>query len=787
MKAIFLLSLLVCFLASTTRASNEQLQNLIGTTVNFACSDQNISYIAQICQLVHLANSSNFLATVQSAQSLDYLLNTTFPSFNGSDFIQNYLPPQLQSLAHTLKLDTLYLDQPYVYINLGQTQAARFSGTVSFANVNGVFLDVALSRTVPISAFFIVTMPFVSINSLLSNVFPVNFNPFFDIFSGNSNFSLEATTGFDFAPIPELKPASLPDVLATWNSPFIGLSARLKVSEKDNNISNFLRKYLGPDAVYLFNLSIDTTGFYGFVGLPAAQILPNLTLTNFGVTVKVQMTNPQPQLSFGGQVTLTVGDYPLQLWGSLTFSPLGADFALGMNGLWSKPFGLDRLTFGNLAIGAGITWNGVPKEIIGSGEIAYGADCYVGTTFVGYGFCLFANGVVGIDVTNTANNYFKGNVSKLDLDTILRAVLGSQDTQPVVIPPVITTAVGFPQGLGTSYSLVANKVKSGYFLEGAAQLFNMSASISIKLDTVLKTFSGYAEVSPINFGDVFTFIGTSSKMGPFVNISAALFPPAFSFQMSAIVTVLGITKSVNVNFDLTRMFFPIQGALHKGVLLTNLGVELKYDSFNDFNFNVTGMVQMNQQLLNLIQNITGNLTIQLQNAKAKVTSSQADVAQAQATVAAKAASICGGDINTYCSKKSCSNIFCTFVSWIVDKTCVAACNASQLALSVATGVLNGYQKTLTATLTVLGGLSKASDFISNNVVTVFNIVDASFSMTLNAANKNSFDAGILVDVDLIVLGTTYKRQLLWNFTSVDAIQQVLVNEALAIIKSKFTS
>ena len=379
---ILFVSLLICSLTLPAFSSVTVLTNLLGTQSNFSCDDLTISNISDICNLANLPNSFNFSAFIESAQNLDFLLNTTLPFFNGSVFIQEYLPPQLQSLASNVKLDQLFINQPYVYINIGNNDALRFSGNVSFMNIANVFVDVAFMRSNPVSAFFIVNLPFSSINALLSSFIPIDFSNFFDIFSNNSNFTLCATNGFDFTQIPELKPLYLVNT-NIWYGPFFGITANMMISQNDNNVSNFLRQYLGQDTEYQFSMSVDTSGFNGFLGLSPLQISQNLTLTNLGVTVTVQSLSPEPQISFAGQMNLVIYNNPFILDGSVTFTPLGVDLSFSSFAIWNNAFGLNRLSFGNLTLGGGISYTGTPTEFTAGGMIAYGLNCFVNQTIVG--------------------------------------------------------------------------------------------------------------------------------------------------------------------------------------------------------------------------------------------------------------------------------------------------------------------------------------------------------------------------------------------------------------------
>ena len=194
------------------------------------------------------------------------------------------------------------------------------------------------------------------------------------------------------------------------------------------------------------------------------------------------------------------------------------------------------------------------------------------------------------------------------------------------------------------------------------------------------------------------------------------------------------------------------------VYYTDMSVESKYENFMNFNFNVTGNVRINQDLFNLAQNVSITLSNILNTASSEVATAQQSVLNAQNDVNAKAASVCA-NINDTCKKKLCSNILCQWTSWIIDQSCSLACTAAQKVLSLARSTLEKTQTVLSATQKTFGTLAKAADYVKNNVVTVFNIVNAGFNMNLNATNKDGYKEGISVNANMVILGESYNSNL----------------------------
>ena len=639
---ILFIAFLLCF--STLNAANTQ---------SYSCATSET--IQKVCDMAFFPRALNLTFTVGTAKTYDTLLSTTFPNFTGSQFSQNYLSPTMQQLAHLIQFDTLKIINPNVTINTGKTYAVRFSGVFSLFNID-TQLDALFIKNSPVSALFAASLPFSSLATILSKFFPMNISKVLDVMGGGSSLSLIVTNGFDFKPIPDLKPSYLIGVDA-WVNSSLGLYANVRLTTGNNPVSKFLRKYLGDSAALQLAIGLNQTGFRGYIGIVDFQITKNLTLSKAGISIIIDSSNPDPTIGLVAQMKTLVNDYTLTFDGSLTFNPVSVGMSFSMTGIWINALGIDRLYFGNLLLSAAISYEGVPTEFAVGCEIAVGLECYNVQTFQGNGYCLRGQGYVGIDLTTPANNYFYLDVSALSLDIILRAFLGSKSNQTVAVPDILNNALQFPTGLTLAYStkdktLVNIKLRAGYLMNGTISVFGATATIQLQILTLAHKISAYVAASPINFGNVFTLNGDSPTSGPFLNITANLFPPVLDVNMAAKITVLGISASVAIVINTQRLYFSVSGPLLYGILIANFTVELLNQNWKGFNFGISGNIQMNQDMLALISFVSSQVSVGLKNAQTQIVNGQSSVTKAAADLEAKKAQVCA-DINSKCGSTVC--------------------------------------------------------------------------------------------------------------------------------------
>ena len=842
---------------------------------SFSCLNPTNPNFFQICNLAFFPPSTNLSGTLSLAGSHDVLFQTTFPSLNTSQLVQSYFSPTLQRLAHLVKFDTLAIINPTLQINVGATQAFHFSAVVSLLNLQNIQIDLLAMKATTPNLLFGLSVPFSSFPIFINAFLPIDVSPIFDVFNGStSSFSVVLTNSFAFDNIPELQPSYLTKVTG-WDSNSINFYLNVSLSTGTNLISKFLRKFL-PSTPLILVVSVSESAFQAHVGIQDIRISNSLVLASAGVGISINRTDTKPTFFLDASLQLTVSNYTLTFTGKLSFTPLDCGLDFSMAGVWVNAFGLSRLSFGNILLGGGITYEGVPSRFSIGAEIAIGMVCYDSTnTFIGNGYCLHGAGYAGVDITEPNNNFFYVQISALSIDVLLRALLGSQTTQKVVVPPILNQALSFPNGILASYALVDQtlpnlSIKAGYVFNGTISIFSASATVQMSYYIADYHFTLLAYASPINLGSVFSLTGGSANGGPIINIDVGLFPtPVFKVSMSASVTLLGISASVAIDINPDRLFFAISGPILYGLLYGDFAVQLINNNFQSGSFSIAANIRMNQAMFDLISFVGNSISASLNSAKNQVINSQGSVTQASQNVEAQKAKVCA-DISAKCGASLCSqtqtqcslygtksvctstgqqcsggwtttctstarscsrslpwwlgwacaawNTVCTGTSqvcgawtavctgtaqvtdyatcmikkdvcvaynWVIDTSCKAACDVASAGLDTANAALVAANGVLTGVQKSLGGLAKAFDFVASKATTIFNIVNAGFSITMNASNKNGFIGGISVNINVIILGQAYQRTVLWNFSSMDAIKKAVVDDAMSQIKSIF--
>ena len=844
-------------------------------TQSFSCLNPTSPTFLKVCSLAFFPPSLNLTGNVSLTATHDILLQTSLPTLNVSSFVSQYLPTSLQRLAHLVHLDNVAISNALVQINLGNTtQAARFSGTLTLFSRTGLQFDLLVMKASPPSLFLGLSLPFQTIGEVLTSFFPMNVDQILSVFNGSSSLSLAVTNGFDFSNIAEMEPSYLTKI-DSWDSPAVTLYASVALTSGSNIVSSFLRKYIGADAALLLVMSVNEANFTGFVGVTDLVFSDTLALRKAGLGLKIGYTTPAPEFSIEAVLEVGVNNYTLTFTGKATFTPIALSLTFTMENIWVNAFGLSRLSFGNLLLSGGISYAGVPSGFAIGAEIAIGQNCYNGQTFQGDGFCLHGKGYVGVDIAKPANNYFYVQVSSLSIETILRALIGSQTSLSVTIPQILNNALQFPNGIMASYSLTdqtlpGTSIKAGYVFQGSVSIFGASATVNLAYYINEYRISALIYASPLSIGNVFSFVGNSSTNGPYFMIDAGIKPsPNLNVQMYASVTVLGIVASVQVYIGVDKLSFALSGPILYGVLEGAFAISLTNNNFQSGSFDVSASLKMNQAMLDLISFVSNAAATSLKAAKDQVTKSQSDVNIAKANLDAQKANVCA-DISAKCGSSLCTashqecsayqqntvcaqtsqrcsggwkttcvstaqscasylpgwlswmcaawqtvctgtssvcqgwesfcsaskvvvdytkciteNTICTATNWVIDTSCKAACDVVSAGINTAEATMTAANGVLQGVVNTLGGLAKAFDFISSQATTLFNIVDASFSLSMNAGNKNQFNLGINVNLNVIILGKQYLRTINFSFSDIAAIRQAMVNDVLAKIKELF--
>ena len=548
----------------------DDTNNLISKTVSFGCLNPIDPNFLKVCQLAIFPPNTNLTGSVSLTSSKELLFKTFFPNYSLATLSKAYLTKPIQTLLRLFELDTLSLKNSEVDVIFGlQNQSLRFISTVSIFGLQIVTVDILVKRTgiVSPSMLFSTNLPTSILPDILEYFFHVDLSFLYGIFNSNLNFSMVFSNGFDFGPLPDLKPSYLFN-LANWQGLGLNLHTNVVLTTGANKISKFLRKFIGS-AAKLMKMNIDFNLFNASVEVSDLKINSGLTLTNAGVRIIITTDNV-PTAYLEAQMVLQVNDYVLIFDGKLAFTDFNASMQFAMNDVWVGAFGIDRLAFGNLLLTGAITYGGIPSSFYCGAEIAIGKDCFNKQTFVGDGHCIKATGYVGMDIINSINNFFYLTVSSLTLQTIVRSLFGSATSTGLDVPEILNNALQFPKGLTMAYALTDHILpnlilKAGYIFQGEISIFGAVAALNLEWD---KEFHLKAEFycSPINLGGVFKLVGISSNDGPYFYLEAGMKPPVFKANIQAKITVLGISDSVNVNFASDRLFFELGGALFGGLL-----------------------------------------------------------------------------------------------------------------------------------------------------------------------------------------------------------------------------
>ena len=870
--------LLLVFVLSLRSSIVDDAKNLISKAQSYDCLNPKDPNFLKICQLTFFPPSTNMTGSLARTGSNDLLFKTTFPNFSVADMSKTYLSPSIQKLVHLFRLDTIALQNSELDIIFGlKNQAVRFTSAISIFALQNVTVDFIAKRTGNWSnssadLLFSMYLPMSSLPKIFEFFFPVDLSVLNGIFNSDSGFSLVLTNGFDFSPVSEIEPSYL-FKLDSWQGQGLGLYANVMLTTGDNKVSKFLRKYLGPDANLMMAMTIDVGMFNAFVGVNDFQITSNLTLKKAGVGVTINRTDSAPNVYLEAQMLLQVKDYVLTFDGKLVFTAVDASMEFTMEGVWVRAFGLDRLAFGNLLLTGGITYEGVPSSFSCGAEVAIGQNCYDVQTFIGDGYCLRAQGYVGVDMTEPKNNFFYFGLSSLTLQTIMRSLFGSSTSTGVDVPAILNNALQFPKGITVAYALNDHSlpnlnIKAGFVFKGEIRIFDAVAALN--LEYYIKDFHIKAEMycSPINLGGVFQLVGNSTSTGPYFFLDAGIKPsPILNVNIAARITVLGISAHVYVYIGKERLYFDIGGPLLGGLLEADLRIELLNENFKNFNFNVMGNIRSNQALFEMIAFVCDKVSGQLNHAKDQINASQSNVDRAIANVEAKKTSVCANifekckqkgacnsfnsvcdkwETRTECDKKEqqctggwrdvCSksvnkcasklgpfsflcrawnwvcvetskvcNAFsevctvtknvidytkcavkrdvCIAFDWVVDTACQVACKTTQAALDTAILAMKGAYDIMEATEQTFGALARAADKIGHSIATIFNIKSAGFNLQLNAGNKNGFNFGISVNLNMIVLGKEINKSIVWSFGDDASIRQSMVEEVIYRIKN----
>lgn len=627
------------------------------TTVTYNCSAS--SAIRTICLLCGFDSDIEIDFTYSTTYLGETLLTGTFPDIEPSSFANSMLSDELYSMVNTLGFLDLSLINPEIMIYLGATQAVKFNATVEILGNPGVTFDLLAVKGSAYSAAgsnalaMTAKMDFSVLGTIVEKVASVDISSLLDFISGSYVAVAVCSNDIEFTQISELMPSYLIfiDLGTTLKQGFL-VQAHIHFSDS-STVGAFLTKYLGSDAEAYLEILYTGKNLTAFAGVAKMDFGGGLVLDAAGVFLEVS-TEGSPKIGLRGKINFPAGDNSLNLQASLVFSSVDIQLEFSLSGVWESAFGVNRFSIGNIVLVGKMTYAGVPSGVQGGAEIAIGLDCYDNSsTFIGSGYCVKAQGYLGLDASNPDKNYYYLNVTALDFDTILRAALGSKTEQKIPVPSIIQNSISFPQGLFYSFSLkpqalASLSLKEGLRAAGTIKIFDVWASLDMVISyTEMKIYINIT-ASPFDF-KVVQMKATGSNSGPYLVIDIQLLPPKFSVQMDASITILGMTNAVVVDIDVTKMSFNISGMILGGIFLGSLYVEASTEALKSNSFTIAGSLESNQALLSAIEKVSAGVKDALNSAAAKVKEANSALSNAQSDLEAKKAKTCS-DINTVCKK-----------------------------------------------------------------------------------------------------------------------------------------
>ena len=541
----------------------------------------------------------DFKGTIEKSARGDKLVKSTIPDVKVSEILlKEFAGTGLDAFVSKLGLDKIIFNNGEVKFTWGvQAKALAVSGTV---NVDGLQLLAADFIATRDSAgrkalCFGMSMPFSGISLIVNKFFSApDLSKVLSTFQASSISVLLAFNNVKFQTIPELRP-SYTGFLDYWTEELksgLTLYAEIRFSSSSDGVTNYLRKILGSDKGLLLMLNLQLSSLSASISITNVTIAKGLVLNEAGIFFTV---GTQKNLEFGirGSLSLPVQGENLLLLGQLSFTPAAANLAFEMRNLWTNALKIQRLTIGNLLLAGSISYAGIPSGLKLGGQVAVGLDCFADQLFIGDGFCLNGRGYVGVDATEPSNNFLYLEVARLDLDVILRALLGSKTEQKVVIPEFIRNVISFPEGFVVSFALLPQSVgdlniPEGFRLRGKVNFFDAKGSIDIVYSTLAMKFLATLTLSPINLFNVIVIDSFEPGKGLSVNIEARLLPPVLNVDIDASVKVLGFRARAKVQIDSKRFFFLASGNIFGGLFVADISVEADYSSFRNAAFSVAG-------------------------------------------------------------------------------------------------------------------------------------------------------------------------------------------------------
>lgn len=341
----------------------------------------------------------------------------------------------------------------------------------------------------------------------------------------------------------------------------VSFNAAVKLNPESDNaiIARLARIFNGS---LTLNCAVNEQRVQVGVKLERIVFTNRVSMINTGIVVKSVYAPPSIGIDFvaGLEIKLEKQDLIFELvFGVTQTGPLTTlSLGLELKSTWKDVFGINGVVIdrpgGNVAITVAnppvVTALGI-KGALAIKEVLYGA----------------VN--IGIDLINPKNDYFYGEMHKIEMCLLLKAFLG-KDHQ-VKVPALLCEAFTWPAFI-VAFSLTKQKVnlptatlseiKPGFFFKGKVPmpLFQIGIETQMILPPMLPEFHAKIDVPPINFPPflVVSRAENDQQNGPLANIDVTTKLSEFNVELKAyakifnalgggVSLVMGAAKGIQFN------------------------------------------------------------------------------------------------------------------------------------------------------------------------------------------------------------------------------------------------
>lgn len=491
--------------------------------------------------------------------------------FSLNTMVKKY-PQSIQGLYEKLGLNGVSFNNPEVsfYLKDSTNAGVKLSTKVSLFNAPEVEIDVMYAYAngthkflgglkVPFSSLHAVVKKFVD-NELVNKV----------LSAFQSSEFVVALYNNDFSDYDTFKPDYLSGASATEEATLL-LQMAIKAQPNGGAIGSWMANNLGVNSQFVLRAIISLSKFEASAGLENFQIGEKLLLKNAEIYFSITYDLPN-DMGIGIRAALewTLEDgQKLTFSGDLKFTTIEIQLSFRMSSIYKSAFGIERLNFGNLMIGGGISYAGAPSAIALEAEMALGKDCYGdGQTFVGDGFCLRGRGAISVNLLNPKENYFSLDIAPISASVIMKALIGDKNTADGSISKILSDLLSMPDGLKCSYSANPNGVNKdglvipgGFFFQTTFRFLSMDTKFTLNYNAKASSFMCELDVKqPISFYSVVGLYHYSDDTkGPYFKFDVA--PNKLELQLSARLYVFAVQFGINLSYSKEYIKVTVSGTI----------------------------------------------------------------------------------------------------------------------------------------------------------------------------------------------------------------------------------